>query len=134
MNVGKGQTVPPGVTIEGLWERVETLSRERDEARESAAATTTALDAALEQLKVVGGARDRAMQCLTDISRERGELVLLLRELEWRGATSITYPSTLLPSCPWCGRARVNRHREDCRLKAALEANDAAIASQESHV
>ena len=65
--------------------------------------------------------RDRAIQCLTDISRERGELVLLLRELEWRGATSLTYPSTLLPSCPSCGRTRAHRHREDCRLRAALE-------------
>jgi len=52
---------------------------------------------------------------------ERDTLRALLRELEWRGATSLTYPSTLLPSCPSCGRTRAHRHREDCRLRAALE-------------
>jgi len=94
---------------------------ERDEAQAKLAALGRGLVQYEHTLAAVEAERDRAIQCLTDISRERGELVLLLRELEWRGATSLTYPSTLLPSCPSCGRTRAHRHREDCRLRAALE-------------
>jgi len=67
-------------TTSNAWAQLAQLRGERDEARESAAATVTALDAALAQLKIVGGERDRAIACMTDISRERGELVLILRD------------------------------------------------------
>ena len=97
------------------------LQRERDDARAKLETLGRGLVQYEHSLAAVEAHRDRAIACLTDISRERGELVLLLRELEWRGATSLTYPSTLLPSCPSCGRTRAHRHREDCRLRAALE-------------
>jgi len=120
MNVGKGQTVPPGVTIEGLWERVETLIRERDEARSELAASREAwaveLDGAqtrrdeLQRAYEAEAAQLRAaLESKVRLTRERDTLRVLLEEY--------VAPGTVV----WMWQ----KHADwKFRVKAALEGRD----------